>query len=1839
MNAKFCAQFSLVVTTFFLSALLAQADITTGLVGYWPLEDGPGSATAADGSGNGNTGTLTNYADATYNNMWTTAADPMNGDAYALLFNSGGSAGSTSFGTNTYVNIADSSSLDKPSQTMQWTLSAWVNCSVAPSSEPANAGIICKGNSGHEAYVLYMSGGHFYTEFHNAAGSGTETVNATNNLAINTWYNVTATVWVPRQSGSLAEALVYVNGVLLSGTNANTYTTVLTTNLPVTIGCRANATGTINTPFEGTIDQVRIYDRALSASDVLELYNTEASQLPPFITTQPASSATVAQGNAYTNSVSAISGSPLSYQWYTNGVALGGATGAQLIINPAEPIWNDITYDVVVANTYGAVTSEVAQLTVLPVQPEIIAQYPNTYTNVSGTYNNLSGTNLLELFAGASPTFSLSTLSATPLTYYWFTNGVLAAGVTSSNFTWTQLESGPDIVYCIASNVSGTATSAVWSASVIADPTSPYPQAVLALNPVGFWRLNEVDDNGGSIPGDGNPDALCHDYAGGNDGLYTNLNLSQPGYNPAYPDDTSALFGENGYVTDSYAGQVEGIDFSSPTNTSKAFTIEAWTEGDGPQLSAAGIVTKGWGGGGEQFDLDTGGTGHVFRFLFRDSSGGVHAISSSIATSYYNIVWYHLAGVVDEVNSNMAFYINGTLVGTAALSPGIGVLASTNPMSIGARTGSADTNYNDQYFGWVQDVSVFSYALSSNQVANEYAEAGNTAPFFTQPPPTNVTVIVGNSLTLPATAYGTPVNTYTWYDPNGNVLATGSSGGTSLNATFTTNSVPLSWNGGQLELTVNNSYGQTNVYVAFIVQSSPVITNNLPPQVDIAQGQSYTYSIGAVGAAPLHYQWFSGASPILNQTNTTYTATGPSAGTFSYSVVVTNFLGSTTSIVSALTVLPTPTSAYSANILALNPVGYWPMHEIEAAAPGDIETNYGSLGLLGTGYYVDWANLQGINHGFAGALTYDPDTSVYFPWNGGSNDGGMTNCLLIPQSSPLSALNPPFTVECWFWPTNTGSGDVWGQSGYEGLNAGSAGLGNGSVCGIRIYWNSSKFTIYTYDNSSVLNQVGISSSASKGQWHHLVVACDANTNFTEYLDGVPQSTNSGAGLYSPDYWSPMTLATSRGFTRNIPGAIDEFAVYTNDLSASDILAHYNAGTSGAADAYVSDVTNDNPVIYLRMDSPAYTPPAATLLPALVNFGSAGVNGFYTPGTMPGILPGPASTNGVPFNGLSGTNVALFSGVSSFADAGYAATYNPIGTMPISVSAMFRGNPADGRNQTIVGHSDNSWHLWMNTSGKLVWQLGTNITSLTSSKVYNDGNWHQAVAVYAPSANPTSDGVATLYVDGALDTTTVTASTNGIAPGSASDVMIASDPEYTNNPAGPGEQFAGRVCEVALFTNVLTSGEVKNLYQLATAFPGLTASLGPSNLTLYARETFTYNVQASGTLPMHYQWYHGASPISNATNASYAATAALGVTNTYSCVVSNAYNGYSVTNVGTASLAGITAPTNLYPATVLSNNPIAYWRLDETTGTVANDYVGGHDALYNNVQQGVPGYNPTADPDLAALFGTVLPTNSYAGEIDNSGNDLPNIDFSQPGGSNAEFSVEAWINGGSNQVSGAGIVTKGYGNGGEQFDLDVVQSDILRFIVRDASGNVYGAASGFALDGNWHHVAGVCDEAGGHVSLYVDGVDVTNAPITSDVGLLSTTASSEPGANLVSIGSRTTNKSATSFSSQFVGTIDEVALYNYALSQSQVAADYQAGAVSSVNTQPTNIVYSVSGNQLTLSWPQDHTGWMLQAQTNGLSVGLSNNWVNVTGSTSVDQLTIPINVSNGAVFYRLVYQKP
>jgi hypothetical protein len=945
-------------------------------------------------------------------------------------------------------------------------------------------------------------------------------------------------------------------------------------------------------------------------------------------------------------------------------------------------------------------------------------------------------------------------------------------------------------------------------------------------------------------------------------------------------------------------------------------------------------------------------------------------------------------------------------------------------------------------------------------------------------------------------------------------------------------------------------------------------------------------------------------------------------------------------------------SGYFTAITNLNPAGYWPMHEVEVPGVGDIETNYGSLGPLGTAFYPDWATANGhiIQRQAPGALVDDNDTAVHFTQTKISGTAvSFTNGLFIPHVSPLTTLNPQFSVECWFYPSNISTGvDIWAQNGEEGLNAGPESGVTGYICGIRLVWVNATFVVYGFDNqlntpTENSNKLATETIAQPtNQWYHLVVTCDPHTNIALFINGTLAASGTDAGKYSPDYWTPLSIGSGLGGTRSIAGSLDEFAVYTNALTQTDIQNHYNAALDPTDyGAYETNVLADDPIIYLRMDGPLYTPPPIASWPVLTNFGSVAVNGVYTPGTLPGLLPGPDWMGG-PFAGLaSATTVPELSGVSSFADAGYASSYNPTGPAPFSVAAMFRGNPADNRLQTIVGHSTNSWAINLTTLGKLECQLGTNTTSqVTSAGIYNDGNWHQVVEVYTPGSEPAAPGTNALYVDGALDTSVVTVTTNGILPGTNLDVMLGSDPQFTNNPAGVGRQFAGQVCEVALFTNALTAAQVRTLYNFSGVPPIITQQ--PASGSVDLNGAFTNTVVAIGSIA-GYQWYKNDIAIPDQTNASLILNPALAANNSadYYVVVSNSYtsvtsavvsltvnagaaiaaqtpsnvevfagssptlfmdavgtgtlqfqwtsNGnvisgatgssYTVVNpqsaatyigtvanaYGTNSTSPITLnvvpdPTAPYPVAVLASHPMDYWRLNEPSGnTVGYDYTGGNNGIYTNANLGYPGYtsqfNPQSDPtETAAAFGYSTANDSYLGMVPTI------VNFGDPANTSAEFSVEAWIHPNSGVPDGAGLVSLGYGNGGEQFCLDLTTvNNYLNFFVRDAGGTAFDAQSSFApTDGGWHHVVGVCDEANGFLYLYADGQLVASTNISAGTGLLAST-------NSLVIGSRQEGF-GTQFDDQITGTMNDVAIYNYAMTSGAVQTHYLAAGIAPNNIQ-------------------------------------------------------------------------
>ena len=1031
----------------------------------------------------------------------------------------------------------------------------------------------------------------------------------------------------------------------------------------------------------------------------------------------------------------------------------------------------------------------------------------------------------------------------------------------------------------------------------------------------------------------------------------------------------------------------------------------------------------------------------------------------------------------------------------------------------------------------------------------------------------------------------------------------------------------------------------------------------------------------------------------------------------------------------------TQAQPYSNAVMALNPVGYWPLQETTQPPFGYyIATNLGTAGALAQGYYQTWFQRNGTgfyptnNIQQITGVTGDGDAAM-----GCNRTTGSGQYVIFPRqtngvANAALTIQAPFTVEAWLMSGNTNNGlqpiitegrnpaDTGAALNYTNMFAGFS-LGQ--------YKNFFYWQVYnqTIDNNNGYPEID-TPPLVPNTWYHVVAECDG-TNISLYLNGNLVTTKLGpapnyrGNRYEPDVVSPLLIGTGTQFPSGnggveFLGGIDEVAVYPTNLDASLILNHYNDVSNTT---YAATVLADSPSIYLRLDEPAMTTyPDPGTFPVANNYGTLGTaaNGVYQPGTTPAV-------GGPPYSGFgTGSHAVAFNGFYGNVDIGagsVAAALNPTGYAAVTVAAWFKG-PVDGRGryQIIVGHSDASWRLGYGTlNGDNHFNPGpgpelqfANIQDVVTNNFYcNDGNWHFVVG--------TSDGTnEALYIDGALAKTNTGV---GSIAGSGQDVFIGGDPTYLTpvyNGGNVMRGFAGSIAQVAYWTNVLSAAQIGQLYDTASvpptifgqpvsqtvnsgslvslsvaargsnpinyqwykngsSIPGATASslvfnpvaLGnagtyyatvanaagsvtsavatltvygapiitgqsPTSIQVFRGTSPTLHVTAIGPSPA-YQWSVNGSPISGATASSYT-IANVQNNGSYTCAVTNSYGSTPISSINVSVLAAPTAP---YPAAVLADHPASYYRLDEASGTTAWDYAGGLNATYTNATLGQPGYTslftPQTDPtETSVQFGQGMnDMNKFAGWANYQ-------DFGTPAGSSRSFSVEAWVQPNGSQFSDGGIVAIGYGYGGEQFAIDtggrVAAGRTYRFYVNDASGSSHGVSSSNASatsDNAWHHLVGICDEPNGKVLLYVDGVLAGSTVIGTNSGINALTSP-------LAIGARLDSAAATAYTNQFVGNIDDVAMYNVALSSNQVVTHFLAAGIAPIFTElPTSPALGYFTNYLTLNEGATLT-------LTGAAIGtapVTYQWYDYTGTAVPGQttttLTIPnINSSQNGLWYYL-----
>src|SRR5207253_2550290 len=154
-------------------------------------------------------------------------------------------------------------------------------------------------------------------------------------------------------------------------------------------------------------------------SDSSPSTQSPVTPVAPAITTQPASQMVVA-GQTATFTVAATGTAPLSYQWQSNGTAIGAATAASYTAPATTAADNGDQFTVVVSNAVGSVTSNAAALTVNAalVAPTITTQPANQTVT-----------------AGQTATFTVTATGTAPLSYQWQKNGTAIGAATTASYT------------------------------------------------------------------------------------------------------------------------------------------------------------------------------------------------------------------------------------------------------------------------------------------------------------------------------------------------------------------------------------------------------------------------------------------------------------------------------------------------------------------------------------------------------------------------------------------------------------------------------------------------------------------------------------------------------------------------------------------------------------------------------------------------------------------------------------------------------------------------------------------------------------------------------------------------------------------------------------------------------------------------------------------------------------------------------------------------------------------------------------------------------------------------------------------------------------------------------------------------------------------------------------------------------------------------------------------------------------------------------------------------------------------------------------------------------------
>jgi hypothetical protein len=663
-------------------------------------------------------------------------------------------------------------------------------------------------------------------------------------------------------------------------------------------------------------------------------------------------------------------------------------------------------------------------------------------------------------------------------------------------------------------------------------------------------------------------------------------------------------------------------------------------------------------------------------------------------------------------------------------------------------------------------------------------------------------------------------------------------------------------------------------------------------------------------------------------------------------------------------------------------------------------------------------------------------------------------------------------------------------------------------------------------------------------------------------------TNSGNATLTLTALDPNSLPAGFALTSNIGNtslAAGQSTSFTLQLSAAAAGSYSgvihlasNDSSQNPFDISLSGTVNS---VVVGGASASYRLDETSGTTAVDSSGSGNSGTYVNSPTLgvPGVISGDTAV------GLNGTNQYVSLPSQAFGAYGNAVSFEtwfnaPVGGSGVILGQVGSGTPGSGQPYGYVPV------LQLGTDGKLrssmFWHGSVNSRVVSpGTTTYNDGNWHHIAVTYA-------GGIETLYIDGAA---AGSQTASQVAYNSTYSYFLGTG--YTNTWSGGNggwQYFKGSLDEAAVYQRALSAAEVAQHYAAGNTTgtpapaPEITIRQGSTNLTdgqtvgfgttnqgTPVSQTFIITNDGNATLTLT-ALDPAAMPAGFALSSNLSSTAlAPGQSTSFAVqLAATAAGSYS----GTIHLANNDRDENPFDLTlagtvsaVATISPTASYRLDEPSGTTAVDSSGnGYNGTYvNNPTLGVTG--AVSGDTAIGLNGT----NQYVS--------LPSQAFGTYG---SAVSFETWFNA---PLGSSGVILGQVGSGtpgsGQPYGyvpvLQLGTDGKLRssmFWHGDVNARVVSAGTATYNDGAWHHVA--VTYANGIETLYIDGV-LAGSQATSQV-TYNGTYNYFLGAGYTSGWSY--GNGGWQF---FKGSLDEVAIYQGALSAADVAQQYAAQKASAL----------------------------------------------------------------------------